>query len=68
LKGVLSTPKEERFLDEVLLQASGTAEPRGHIGFDNADFVIHIETVDRRAGLSLWSRADIERYPFLGVS
>ena len=68
LKGVLSTPKEERFLDEALLQALGTADPPAHIGFDDADCVIHIETVDRRAGMSLWSRADLERYPFLGVS
>jgi tRNA(Ser,Leu) C12 N-acetylase TAN1 len=68
LKGVLSTPKEERFLDDALLQAFGTAEPPGHIGFDDADYVIHIETVDRRAGMSLWRREDLERYPFLGVS
>jgi hypothetical protein len=67
LKGVLSTPKEERFLDDALLQALGTAEPPGHIGFDDADFVIHIETVDHRAGMSLWSREDIRRYPFLSA-
>jgi hypothetical protein len=68
LKGVLSTPKEERFLDDALLQALGAAEAPAHIRFDDADFVIHIETLDRRAGMSLWRRDDLERYPFLGVS
>ncbi len=60
LKGVLSTPNEERFLDEALLQALSAAGTPGHIGFDEADFVIHIETVDHRAGLSLWSREDMQ--------
>lgn len=65
LKGVLSTPKEERFLDEALLEALNTAGTPGYIGFDDPDFVIHIETIDRRAGMALWSRDDMQRYPFL---
>lgn len=68
LKGVLSTPDEERFLDETLLQARNAAGTPGHIGFDDADFVIHIERIDRRAGLSLWSRDEMQRYPLLGIS
>jgi len=68
LKGILSTPNEERFLDEALLQALSSAGTPGHIGFDDADFVIHIETIDRRAGLSLWSRDDMQKFPFLSIS
>jgi hypothetical protein len=68
LKGILSTPDEERFLDEALLQALSGAGMLGHIGFDDADFVIHIETIDRRAGLSLWSGDEMQRYPFLSIS
>jgi len=68
LKGVLSTPKEERVLDEALLDALSAAETPGHIGFDDADFIIHIETIDRRAGMALWSRDDLCRYPFLSHS
>jgi len=68
MKGVLSTPKEERFLDDALLQAASTGGTPGRIGFDAADYVIHIETVDHRAGLSLWRREDLDRYPFLGTS
>jgi tRNA(Ser,Leu) C12 N-acetylase TAN1 len=68
LKGILSTPNEERFLDEALLQALSAAGTPRHIGFDDADFVIHIETVDRRAGLSLCSRDDMRKYPFLSIN
>jgi hypothetical protein len=40
----------------------------GRIGFDDPDFIIHIETIDRRAGMALWSRDDMQRYPFLSRS
>ncbi len=68
MRGVLSTPTEERFLDDALLQAAGGGGTPGRIGFDGADYVIHIETVDHRAGLSLWRREDLDRYLFLSVS
>jgi len=68
LKGVLSTPHEERLLDDALLQALSAAGTPAHIGFDDPDFVIHIETVDHRAGMALWSRDDMRRYPFLSLS
>jgi len=66
-KGTLSTPKEERFLDEALLQALDAAGTPGRVGFEAPDAIVQIETVDGRAGLSLWSAADVRRYPFLGV-
>jgi len=68
LKGILSTPKEERFLDDRLLEALGAAGTPGRIGFDDPDFIIHIETIDRRAGMALWGREEMQRYPFLSVS
>ena len=68
LKGVLSTPNEERFLDEALLAALSAAGTPGHVGFDDPDLVIHIETIDRRAGMALWSRDDMQRCPFLSAS
>ncbi len=64
LKGVLSTPREERFLDDALLSAP---EPAGPINFADPDAVIQVETIDGRAGMSLWTREDIRRYPFLGA-
>jgi len=64
-KGRLSTPKEERFLDEALLDA---LDALGRPGFADPDAILQIETIDGRAGVSLWRREDLRRYPFLGVS
>jgi len=67
-KGRLSSPVEERFLDDTLLAALETRGTPGCIDFENPDAVIDIETLDNRAGLSLWTRQDLERCPFLRVS
>jgi tRNA(Ser,Leu) C12 N-acetylase TAN1 len=67
-KGTLSTPKEERFLDEALLDALEALGNPGRIAFTDPDTVLQIETIDGRAGMSLWRREDLQRYPFLGVS
>jgi len=66
LKGVLSTPREETFLDKGLLEALQAADTPGRIDFDDPDAVIQIEIVNGRAGLSLWSRDELRRYGFLG--
>jgi len=66
-KGRLSTPTEERFLDDVLLRALQDAGAPGALSFDDPDAIIQIETVGNRAGISLWSRDDLARYPFLKV-
>ena len=65
LKGLVRSPVEERFVDEVLLAALTDAGTPGTIGFDDADAIVDVETVDHRAGLALWTRADLARYPFL---
>lgn len=63
-KAMLSSPREERFLDETLLAAlKGTAR----ISFADPDAVIGIETIDGRAGMSLWTRDEIRACPFLGT-
>lgn len=64
-KGRLSSPEVERFLDEVLLQAIDKTGSPGHITFENPEAIIAVETVGQRAELSLWSRTDMKRYPFL---
>jgi tRNA(Ser,Leu) C12 N-acetylase TAN1 len=66
-KGVLSTPKEERFLDEVLLNALAQHGMPGRIAFDDPDAIIQVESVDGRAGLSLWNRDELRRLSFLAV-
>ena len=66
-KGRISSQHEERFLDEALLAALEREGAPGHIEFDDPDAVIDVETIDNRAALSFWTRADLERYPFLKV-
>lgn len=64
-KGRLSTPEEERFLDDTLLEALKRAGTPGSLAFDDPDAIIQIETVGNRAGISIWSREDLRRFPFL---
>lgn len=64
-KGKLSSLEEERFLDTYLLEALETAGRPGAIRFENPDAVIVLETVGPRAGLSWWSREELQRYPLL---
>ena len=67
-KGTLSTPKEERFLDETLLDALETLGTPGRITFTDPDSILQLETIDGRAGFRCGSAMPLQRYPFLGVS
>lgn len=64
---VLSSRVEERLLAETLLHALAAAGAPGRIRFDDPDTVIQIETIGDRAGVSLWSRDERLRCPFLGA-
>lgn len=64
-KGEFSSQAEEQFLDEVLLNELERLGQPGRISFDDPDAILDVETVGERGGLSLWSREDLERYPFL---
>lgn len=64
-KGILSTPNEERFLDEALLEALQRTGAPGRITFDNPDAAVVVEAVGDHAGLAVWEREDLQRYPFL---
>jgi tRNA(Ser,Leu) C12 N-acetylase TAN1 len=66
-KGRMSSQTEEQLLDGVLLGAIEAAEAPGRITFDDPDAILAIETVGGRAGLSLWTREELARYPFLGL-
>ncbi len=63
-KGILSTRPEERFLDAALLAALSETGRPGQISFEDPDKVIQIETVDGGAGMSLWTREGLRRFPF----
>ncbi len=64
-KGRLSTPTEERALASVLLSALEDSGEEGHVSFDDPDAIVAIETVDNRAGVSVWTREEMEKTPFL---
>lgn len=64
-KGVLSSQEAERHLDRFLLDALAQAGAPGQVRFEDPDAVVVVETVGNRAGLSLWTRDELQRYPFL---
>jgi tRNA(Ser,Leu) C12 N-acetylase TAN1 len=35
--------------------------------FDDPDAILSVDTVGDRAGLALWTREELRRYPFLGL-
>ena len=61
----LSSQHEERFLDGLLMQKLGERDAEARIDFDDPDYVIDIDTVGQRAGVTLWTREQRLRYPFL---
>jgi tRNA(Ser,Leu) C12 N-acetylase TAN1 len=63
----LSSQQEEGFLDQLLLEALERGGDPGRIAFDDPDAVLAVDTLGGRAGLTLWSREELLRYPFLGV-
>ena len=60
--------EEETFLDKVLIEALEKRGAAGTISFTDADAVISIETVGQRAGMSLFTREEFARFPFLHVA
>jgi len=64
----MSAQQEERFLDDVLLEALARGGEPGRISFEDPDAVLAIDTVGGRAGLALWSRDELHRYAFLGLA
>jgi tRNA(Ser,Leu) C12 N-acetylase TAN1 len=67
LKKELPSPGVEQFLGDTI--PSGTKEggqPSG-IDFAGPDYVIDVETIGNRAGITLWNRGDLHRFPILRV-
>ena len=64
----ISSLEEETFLDKVLIEALEERGASGTISFTDPDAVIAIETVGQRAGMSLFTREEFARFPFLHVA
>ena len=67
-KGRLSSHEEEKSLTEFLLERLRESGQPDRIIFHDSDFVLVVVTVGQRAGASLWSRDDGNRYPFLRLA
>lgn len=61
-RGELHGAGVERAIDEALLAA---LDPPGRIDFADPDAVIDLETIRDEAGMALWTRADLQRWPLL---
>jgi tRNA(Ser,Leu) C12 N-acetylase TAN1 len=66
-KELISSHDQERLLDDALLAALLAAGTPGRIAFEDPDAVVAVDTVGDWAGMALWTREDLERYPFLKV-
>ncbi|WP_455365308.1 hypothetical protein [Kaarinaea lacus] len=67
-KGRMSSQIEERFLDSVIMKSLvQNCEAPAIIDFDDPDYIIAVETAGQAAGLALWSREQLQRYPFLKI-
>lgn len=64
----ISSQHEEQFLDHWVLEQLSARGEAGRITFDDPDYIIVLETVGQRAGVSLWDRDERERYAFLKLS
>jgi adenylyl- and sulfurtransferase ThiI len=66
-KGRLSSLEVERSLGALLLESLEKAGTPGHLAFENPDAITVIETLGQWAGLSCWTREELERYPWMRV-
>jgi len=64
-KGRLDSRHEEQRLGGYLMDALRGRGTPASIEFEDPDLVIAVDTVHQRAGVSLWTREDLQRYPFL---
>ena len=54
-------------MDDAILSVASQRGAPSRIDFADPDYVIDVETVGNRVGLTLWSRNDLRRLPFLRV-
>jgi tRNA(Ser,Leu) C12 N-acetylase TAN1 len=64
-KGRLSSMDEERFLDDHILHLLEEAGSPGRVGFTDPDAVMVIETIGQRAGSSLFTREELQKFSLL---
>lgn len=58
---------EEQALGGFVERELAAVGQRARVEFEDPDFIVVLETVGQRGGMSLWSREQRERYPFLNL-
>jgi len=66
-KGRMSSQQEERALGEFIVAQSKVHGTESTVSFDDPDWVVAVETVGQAAGLSLWSRAQLQQHELLRI-
>jgi tRNA(Ser,Leu) C12 N-acetylase TAN1 len=61
----LSSQREEQRLADRILDELARQGKTAIVDFTDPDWILAIDTVGQRAGLSLWSREALQRYPLL---
>jgi tRNA(Ser,Leu) C12 N-acetylase TAN1 len=61
----LHSPDVERLLNDTIIEATTQAGAPAKISFTDPDVVIPIDTIDDRAGLSLWTREQLAHHRLL---
>lgn len=67
-KEEISSIETEQFLDDMLIEDLRMADAPGHITFEDPDAVIAVETIRNWAGVSLLTREQMQKYPFIRVN
>lgn len=66
-KSWINSGEEERFTADCILEVLQRGSQSACVSFTDPDFIIDIDTLETRAGLSIWSRDDLKAYPFLNL-
>jgi tRNA(Ser,Leu) C12 N-acetylase TAN1 len=66
-KEQMSSEQEEQLLNAVIVEATTQNGRPAVVAYDDPDAVAAVETIGSHAGISLWFREDLQRYPFLKI-
>ncbi len=64
-KGRLTSQQEEKNIADILMCLLAERGETASVDFDDPDFVVVVETIGQQAGVSIWSREELLRYPLV---
>lgn len=65
MKRFIASDRSERVVADAVFDALEEAGESASVEFDDPDAVLAVETVGRRAGLSVWTREELQERPYL---